>query len=106
MVHNSTGTMILSGFNQEGGKVVGNIQNFKSESRQNTSRTTGSSSGMSFGVSSSGIPNSVNVNYGNTSGSKAFVENQITFIVGEGSNLFIGNAHNTGAVIGAENSGQ
>ena len=27
-VHNNTGTMTLSGFNQEGGKVTGNIGNF------------------------------------------------------------------------------
>mgnify|MGYP000935458819 FL=1 len=35
-VHNNTGTMTLSGFNQEGGKVTGNIGKLVVESRQNT----------------------------------------------------------------------
>ena len=35
-VHNNTGTMTLSGFNQEGGKVTGNIGNLVVESRQKT----------------------------------------------------------------------
>ncbi|WXZ70806.1 hemagglutinin repeat-containing protein [Fusobacterium nucleatum subsp. nucleatum] len=34
--------MTLSGFNQEGGTVTGNIQNLTIESKQNTSTTTGS----------------------------------------------------------------
>ena len=101
-VHNNTGTMTLSGFNQEGGKVTGNIGNLVVESRQNTSTTTGSSKGMSVGVSSQGIPTSVNVNASRTNGSRAFVDNQSTFIVGEGSNLHVGTVENTGAVIGKE----
>ena len=36
-VHNNTKNMTLSGFNQEGGKVTGNIQNLTIESKQNTS---------------------------------------------------------------------
>ena len=36
-VHNNTGSMTLSGFNQEGGKVIGNIGKLIVESRQNTS---------------------------------------------------------------------
>ena len=40
-VHNNTGTMTLSGFNQEGGKVTGNIGKVEVISRQNTSTTTG-----------------------------------------------------------------
>ena len=48
-VHNNTGTMIIRGFNQEGGKVTGNIGNLVVESRQNTSTTTGSSIGVSLG---------------------------------------------------------
>ena len=101
-VHNNTGTMTLSGFNQEGGKVTGNIDNLVVESRQNTSTTTGSSKGMSVGVSSQGIPTSVNVNASRTNGNRAFVDNQSTFVVGEGSNLHVGTVENTGAVIGKE----
>ena len=101
-VHNNTGTMTLSGFNQEGGKVTGNIGKVEVVSRQNTSTTTGSSKGMSVGVSSQGIPTSVNVNASRTNGNRAFVDNQSTFVVGEGSNLHVGTLENTGAVIGKE----
>ena len=94
--------MTLSGFNQEGGKVTGNIDNLVVESRQNTSTITGSSKGMSVGVSSQGIPTSVNVNASKTNGNRAFVDNQSTFVVGEGSNLHVGTVENTGAVIGKE----
>ena len=94
--------MTLSGFNQEGGKVTGNIGKVEVISRQNTSTTTGSSKGMSVGVSSQGIPTSVNVNASRTNGSRAFVDNQSTFVVGEGSNLHVGTVENTGAVIGKE----
>ena len=101
-VHNNTGTMTLSGFNQEGGKVTGNIGKVEVISIQNTSTTTGSSKGMSVGVSSQGIPTSVNVNASRTNGNRAFVDNQSTFVVGEGSNLHVGTVENTGAVIGKE----
>ena len=101
-VHNNTGTMTLSGFNQEGGKVTGNIDNLVVESRQNTSTTTGSSKGMSVGVSSQGIPTSVNVNASRTNGNRVFVDNQSIFIVGEGSNLHVGTVENTGALIGKQ----
>ena len=94
--------MTLSGFNQEGGKVTGNIGNLVVESRQNTSTITGSSKGVSVGVSSQGIPTSVNVNASKTNGNRAFVDNQSTFVVGEGSNLHVGTVENTGAVIGKE----
>ena len=94
--------MTLSGFNREGGKVTGNIGNLVVESRQNTSTITGSSKGMSVGVSSQGIPTSVNVNASRTNGDRAFVDNQSTFVVGEGSNLHVGTVENTGAVIGKE----
>ena len=105
-VHNNTGTMTLSGFNQEGGKVTGNIGKLVVESRQNTSTTTGSSSGIGIGISANGMPNSVNVNGSRTNGSRAFVDNQSSFIVGEGSNLHVGTVENTGAIIGkqSENS--
>ena len=94
--------MTLSGFNREGGKVTGNIGNLVVESRQNTSTITGSSKGMSVGVSSQGIPTSVNVNASRTNGNRVFVDNQSIFIVGEGSNLHVGTVENTGAVIGKE----
>ena len=101
-VHNNTGSMVLNGFNQEGGKVTGNIGKLVVESRQNTSTTTGSSSGMSLGISANGVPSSVNINGSRTNGDRAFVDNQSTFIIGEGSNLHVGTLENTGAVVGKE----
>ena len=101
-VHNNTGTMTLSGFNQEGGKVTGNIGKLVVESRQNTSTTTGRSSGASIGISANGVPSSLNVNGSRTNGSRTFVDNQSSFIVGEGSNLHVGMLENTGAVVGKE----
>ena len=80
-VHNNTGSMVLNGFNQEGGKVTGNIGNLVVESRQNTSTTTGSSKGMNLGISANGVPSSVNVNVSRTNGNRAFVDNQSTFVV-------------------------
>ena len=94
--------MTLSGFNQEGGKVTGNIGNLVVESRQNTSTTTGSSKGVNLGISANGVPSSVNINGSRTNGNRAFVDNQSTFVVGEGSNLHVGTVENTGAVIGKE----
>ena len=94
--------MTLSGFNQEGGKVTGNIGNLVVESRQNTSTTTGSSKGVNLGISANGVPSSVNINASRTNGNRAFVDNQSTFVVGEGSNLHVGTVENTGAVIGKE----
>ena len=94
--------MVLNGFNQEGGKVTGNIGKVEVISRQNTSTTTGSSRGMSLGISANGVPSSVNINGSRTNGDRAFVDNQSTFIVGEGSNLHVGTLENTGAVIGKE----
>ena len=101
-VHNNTGSMVLNGFNQEGGKVTGNIGKVEVISRQNTSTTTGSSRGISVGVSANGVPSSVNINGSRTNGDRAFVDNQSTFIVGEGSSLHVGMLENTGAVIGKE----
>ena len=94
--------MVLNGFNQEGGKVTGNIGNLVVESRQNTSTTTGSSKGVSLGISADVVPSSVNMNAGRTNGNRAFVDNQSTFVIGEGSNLHVGTVENTGAVIGKE----
>ena len=101
-VHNNTGTMTLSGFNQEGGKVTGNIGKIEVISRQNTSATAGSSKGVNLGISANGIPSSVTINASRTNGNRAFVDNQSTFVVGEGSNLHVGTVENTGAVIGKE----
>ena len=101
-VHNNTGSMVLNGFNQEGGKLTGNIGKVEVISRQNTSTTTGSSRGMSLGISANGVPSSVNISGSRTNGDRAFVDNQSTFIVGEGSSLHVGTLENTGAVIGKE----
>ena len=101
-VHNNTGSMTLSGFNQEGGKVTGNIGKLVVESRQNTSTTTGSSSGIGIGISANGMPSSVNISGSRTNGNREFVDNQSTFIIGEGSNLHVGTAENTGAIIGKQ----
>ena len=101
-VHNNTGTMTLSGFNQEGGKVTGNIGKVEVISRQNTSTTTGSSKGVNLGISANGVPSSVTINASRTNGNRAFVDNQSTFVVGEGSNLHVKTVENTGAVIGKE----
>ena len=101
-VHNNTGSMVLNGFNQEGGKVTGNIGKVEVISRQNTSTTTGSSKGVNLGISANGVPSSVNINASRTNGNRAFVDNQSTFVVGEGSNLHVGIVENTGAVIGKE----
>ena len=84
-VHNNTGSMVLNGFNQEGGKVTGNIGKVEVISRQNTSTTTGSSKGASLGISADVVPSSVNMNAGRTNGNRAFIDNQSTFVVGEGS---------------------
>ena len=44
----------------------------------------------------------VTINASRTNGNRAFVDNQSSFIVGEGSNLHVGTVENTGAVIGKE----
>ena len=105
-VHNNTGTMTLSGFNQEGGKVTGNIEKVEVISRKNTSTTTGSSKGVNLGISANGVLSSVTINASRINGNRAFVDKQSTFVVGEGSSLTIGRVENTGAIIGKEgNSG-
>ena len=48
--------MTLSSFNQEGGKVTGNIQNLTIESKQNTSTTKGSTTGESLSIAPNGLP--------------------------------------------------
>ena len=98
-VHNNTGSMTLTGFNQEGGKVTGNIEKLVVESKQNTSITTGSSRNVGVGFSGNGIPNSLNVSQNNTNGNKNYVENQSSFTVGQGSNLQVGTLENTASII-------
>ena len=101
-VHNNTGSMVLNSFNKEDGKVTGNIGNLVVESRQNTSTTTGSSKGVNLGISANGVPSSVNINASRTNGNRVFVDNQSTFVIGEGSSLHVGTLENTGAVVRKE----
>ena len=72
-VHNNTKNMTLSGFNQEGGTVTGNIENLTIESKQNTSITKGSTKGGSLSVSANGLP-SGSANYSKTNGERKYVE--------------------------------
>ncbi|WP_335992665.1 hemagglutinin repeat-containing protein, partial [Fusobacterium polymorphum] len=85
--HNNTKNMTLSGFNQVGGKVTGNIENLTIESKQNTSTTTGSTKGGSIGFAPNGMPTSISANYSQTNGERKYVDDPTTFIIGEGSNL-------------------
>ncbi|WP_261790920.1 hemagglutinin repeat-containing protein, partial [Fusobacterium polymorphum] len=105
-VHNNTKNMTLSGFNQEGGTVTGNIQNLTIESKQNTSTTIGSTKGGSIGFAPNGMPNSISANYSQTNGERKYVDDPTTFIIGEGSNLKVGKVENTAGAIGATGSGK
>ena len=104
-VHNNTKNMTLSGFNQEGGTVTGNIQNLTIESKQNTSTTTGSTKGGSLSIAPNGMP-SGNASYSQTNGERRFVDSPTTFIIGDGSNLKVGKVENTAGAIGATGSGK
>ena len=104
-VHNNTKNMTLSGFNQEGGTVTGNIENLTIESKQNTSTTKGSTKGGSLSVSANGLP-SGSTNYSKTNGERRVVDNASTFIIGDGSNLKVGKVENTAAAIGTTGSGK
>ncbi|MEJ6457547.1 hemagglutinin repeat-containing protein [Fusobacterium nucleatum] len=104
-VHNNTKNMTLSGFNQEGGTVTGNIQNLTIESKQNTSTTTGSTKGGSIGFAPNGLP-SGSANYSQTNGERKYVDNATTFLIGNGSNLKIGKVDNTAGAIGATGNGK
>ena len=104
-VHNNTKNMTLSGFNQEGGKVTGNIENLTIESKQNTSTTKGSTKGGSLSVSANGMP-SGSVNYSQTNGERRVVDNASTFIIGDGSNLKVGKVENTASAIGTSGNGK
>ncbi|BET15762.1 hemagglutinin repeat-containing protein [Fusobacterium vincentii] len=104
-VHNNTKNMTLSGFNQEGGTVTGNIQNLTIESKQNTSTTTGSTKGGSLSIAPNGMP-SGSINYSQTNGERKYVDNATTFLIGDGSNLKIGKVDNTAGAIGATGNGK
>ena len=105
-VHNNTKNMTLSGFNQIGGTVIGNIQNLTIESKQNTSTTTGSTKGGSIGFAPNGMPNSISANYSQTNGDRKVVDSPTTFIIGDGSNLKVGKVENTAGAIGTTGSGK
>ena len=104
--HNNTKNMTLSGFNQVGGKVTGNIQNLTIESKQNTSNTTGSTKGGSIGFAPNGMPTSISANYSQTNGERKYVDTPTTFIIGEGSNLKVGKVDNTASAIGTSGNGK
>ena len=104
-VHNNTKNMTLSGFNQEGGTVTGNIQNLTIESKQNTSTTKGSTKGGSLSIAPNGMP-SGSINYSQTNGERKYVDNATTFLIGDGSNLKIGKVDNTAGAIGATGNGK
>ena len=104
--HNNTKNMTLSGFNQEGGKVTGNIENLTIESKQNTSTTTGSTKGGSIGFAPNGMPTSISANYSQTNGERKYVDDPTTFIIGDGSNLKVGKVENTAAAIGTSGNGK
>ena len=105
-VHNNTKNMTLSGFNQVGGKVTGNIQNLTIESKQNTSTTTGNTKGGSIGFAPNGMPTSISANYSQTNGERKYVDTPTTFLIGEGSNLKVGKVENTAAAVGTSGNGK
>ena len=104
-VHNNTKNMTLSGFNQEGGTVTGNIENLTIESKQNTSITKGSTKGGSLSISANGLP-SGSANYSKTNGERRVVDNASTFIIGDGSNLKVAKVENTASAIGTSENGK
>ena len=104
-VHNNTKNMTLSGFNQEGGTVTGNIENLTIESKQNTSTTKGSTKGGSLSVSANGLP-SGSANYSKTNGERRVVDNASTFIIGDGSDLKVAKLENTASAIGTTENGK
>ncbi|BEO98346.1 hypothetical protein FNCP11_06620 [Fusobacterium nucleatum] len=104
-VHNNTKNMTLSGFNQEGGTVTGNIQNLTIESKQNTSTTTGSTKGGSLSIAPNGLP-SGSASYSQTNGERKYVDSPTTFLIGDGSNLKVGKVENTAGAIGATGNGK
>ena len=104
-VHNNTKNMTLSGFNQEGGTVTGNIENLTIESKQNTSTTKGRTIGGSLSIAPNGMP-SGSANYSQTNGERRVVDNASTFIIGDGSDLKVGKVENTASAIGTTENGK
>ena len=104
-VHNNTKNMTLSGFNQEGGTVTGNIENLTIESKQNTSITKGRTVGGSLSIAPNGMP-SGSANYSQTNGERKVVDSPTTFLIGDGSNLKVGKVENTAGAIGATGNGK
>ena len=104
-VHNNTKNMTLSGFNQEGGTVTGNIENLTIESKQNTSTTKGSTKGGSLSIAPNGMP-SGSANYSKTNGERRVVDNASTFIIGDGSDLKVAKVENTASAIGTTENGK
>ena len=104
-VHNNTKNMTLSGFNQEGGTVTGNIENLTIESKQNTSTTKGSTKGGSLSIAPNGMP-SGSANYSQTNGERRVVDNASTFIIGDGSDLKVAKVENTASAIGTTENGK
>ncbi|MCP1226225.1 hemagglutinin repeat-containing protein [Sebaldella sp. S0638] len=113
--YNNVGKMTIDGFEQYGGKVTGNIAELDIKSKQNTSKTDGSSSNYSAGTNTQiiGTPNggkgiehdgisSWTVGGNQTTGDRSYVDTPSGFIIGEGSDLSIGKVTNEGAVIGTE----
>ena len=104
-VHNNTKNMTLSGFNQEGGTVTGNIENLTIESKQNTSTIKGRTIGGSLSIAPNGMP-SGSANYSQTNGERRVVDNASTFIIGDGSDLKVGKVENTASAIGTTENGK
>ena len=104
-VHNNTKNMTLSGFNQEGGTVTGNIENLTIESKQNTSTTKGRTKGGSLSIAPNGMP-SGSANYSQTNGERRVVDNASTFIIGDGSDLKVAKVENTASAIGTTENGK
>ena len=104
-VHNNTKNMTLSGFNQEGGTVTGNIENLTIESKQNTSITKGRTIGGSLSIAPNGMP-SGSANYSQTNGERRVVDNASTFIIGDGSDLKVAKVENTASAIGTSENGK
>ena len=116
--YNNVEKMTIDGFEQYGGKVTGNIGELEIRSRQNTSEINGSSSNYSagtgfqtIGTANQGAQNMWNnamqgmngsIGGGTTNESKSYVDTPSAFLIGDGSDLTIGKATNTGAVIGTE----
>ena len=104
-VHNNTKNMTLSGFNQEGGTVTGNIENLTIESKQNTSTIKGRTVGGSLSIAPNGMP-SGSANYSQTNGERRVVDNASTFIIGDGSDLKVAKVENTASAIGTTENGK